>query len=781
MKKVYLFLNLLLVTSLAFAQLPQSGKNYNIKNVGANLYLSYVTNDWNVSRINEPSGDADQVWRLEATDVADVFNLSYDGQYLTKHPNNGWDNVLTTDPTADAAKFVLTEAAGGVTIQLLANRGTTLYCAPQQASAGSPIYLNSTAANNWELWVFEEVVEPEVLEVKTLTPNADVVDVAYNAPISVLFTKNIVAGDLSGITIKDAAGVALENVTATVLNSRLSIQHANFTFGKIYTVTVPVGAIADYTQVITWSFTVANPVLPVDFRAYIIKNATTGFYLTAPEVAPAPDSGLKTTNKLAEEGKDNDPTQVFRFTNPDPSKPDVFNISVSGKFLSKVANSAWASTFTEDPTSDLAKFVVTPEGVGVKIQALSQGVKTQYLAPNNLNIDIPCYFDKTANFTWVLEQVVEPIAIYKATPANNATVIALNAPVEGIFNQSITAGDLTSVTIKDEAGVPVAGVVATLNNNTISIAHADFDFETTYTVTIPQEAIEGLGGAINWSFTTKAGPSVESTTPINDATNVAVNVSIKAFFTETAIATNLTGIVVTDAEGNKVEDVVATLSETVLSITHPVFNYATKYTVTIPAGTIKGINNPYEWSFTTTAAPQVTATTPVNNATNVALTTLIRISFNKVISAENLNGISVTDDKGNHVGDVISITGSALNIAHLALSNSTVYTVTVPANSIKGVTEEIRFSFTTENTAGINDLNNDSDITIYPTVSKGSITVNATTKAVLSVFDITGVNRANYQLNAGSQKITLDYPNGLYIIKVDKDGSVYSHKVILQK
>lgn len=105
MKRIYLILNVLLVTALAFAQLPQGGKNYNIKNVGANLYLSYVTNDWNVSRINDPSGDADQVWRLVGTDVADVFNLSYDGQYLTKHPNNGWDNVLTTDPTADAASL----------------------------------------------------------------------------------------------------------------------------------------------------------------------------------------------------------------------------------------------------------------------------------------------------------------------------------------------------------------------------------------------------------------------------------------------------------------------------------------------------------------------------------------------------------------------------------------------------------------------------------------------------------------------------------------------------
>ena len=629
--------------------------------------------------------------------------------------------------------------------------------------------------------MFEEVKEAEVLEVKTLTPNVGAVEVAYNAPISVLFTKDIVAGDLSGITIKDAAGVALEGVTATVLNARLSIQHANFAFGKTYTVTVPVGAISGYTQVIIWSFTIANPVLPVDPRAYIIKNAATGFFLTAPEVAPATDSAVKTTNKVGGEGESNDPTQVFRFTNPDPSKPDVFNIAVNGKFLSKVTNSAWASTLTDDPTSDLAKFVVTPEGVGVKIQALSQAVKTQYLAPNNLNIDIPCYFDKTANIAWILEQVVEPIAIYKTIPTENSTGIALNATVEAIFNQSIAAGNLTGITIKDGAGVPVPGVVATLNDYTISIVHADFDFETTYTVTIPQEAVEGLVGSISWSFTTKAGPSVESTTPSSDATNVAVNVSIKTFFTENVIAENLTGIVVTDASGNKIEGVVATLSETVLSITHPVFDYATKYTVTIPTGTIKGIKNPYEWSFTTTTAPQVTATTPVNNATNVALTTLIRISFNKVIFAKNLNGISVKDDKGNHVGDVISVTGSALNIAHLALSNSTVYTVTVPANSIKGVTEEIKFSFTTENTAGINDLNNDSDITIYPTVSKGSITVNATTIAVLSVFDITGVNRANYQLNAGSQKITLDYPNGLYIIKVDKDGSVSTIKVILRK
>ena len=430
-----------MVCSIALAQLPQGGKNYNIKNVGADLYLSYYgADDWNVSRINAPTGDIDQVWRLVATEEVDVFNLSIDGQYLTKHPNNGWDNVLTADPTADEAKFVLTEEESGITIQLLANRGTGSYYAPQGSSAGSAIYLDSGGGADLELWVFEEVVEADELDVKTLTPAEGATGISYISPTSVLFTKDIVAGDLSGITIKDAAGEA------------------------------------------------------------------------------------------------------------------------------------------------------------------------------------------------------------------------------------------------------VADVIATLNDDaTISIAHADFDYETTYTVTIPQEAIEGFEEEVSWSFTTMA------------------------------------------------------------------------------------------------IGPLVVSTTPDNGAEDVLLTTPISVSFDQTITVDNLNGVIVTDEEGNHVGDVVSTSGSTLSIAHTSLSNSTLYTVTIPANSIKGVTAEIKFSFTTEDFINsLDGVNKDADITVYPAISAGSITVSSPAKATISIIDIAGVNRATYQTD-GSLIINMNYPNGIYFVVVDYGNGFSAHKVLLRK
>ncbi|HLW09236.1 MAG TPA: Ig-like domain-containing protein [Fermentimonas sp.] len=544
MKKSYLFLFLsVMVCSIALAQLPQGGKNYNIKNVGADLYLSYYgADDWNVSRINAPTGDIDQVWRLVATEEVDVFNLSIDGQYLTKHPNNGWDNVLTADPTADEAKFVLTEEESGITIQLLANRGTGSYYAPQGSSAGSAIYLDSGGGADLELWVFEEVVEADELDVKTLTPAEGATGISYISPTSVLFTKDIVAGDLSGITIKDAAGEAVADVIATLNDdATISIAHADFDYETTYTVTIPQEAIEGFEEEVSWSFTTMAELLP-------------------------------------------------------------------------------------------------------------------------------------------------ELSVASITPAADATDIALNATVETVFNQSITASDLTGVTIKDAAGEAVADVIATLNDDaTISIAHADFDYETTYTVTIPQEAIEGFEEEVSWSFTTMA------------------------------------------------------------------------------------------------IGPLVVSTTPDNGAEDVLLTTPISVSFDQTITVDNLNGVIVTDEEGNHVGDVVSTSGSTLNIAHTSLSNSTLYTVTIPANSIKGVTAEIKFSFTTEDFINsLDGVNKDADITVYPAISAGSITVSSPAKATISIIDIAGVNRATYQTD-GSLIINMNYPNGIYFVVVDYGNGFSAHKVLLRK
>jgi hypothetical protein len=779
MKKITLFLSALLMCLTTFAQvLPQAGKNYNIKNVGTGLYLSYVADNWNVSRIKEASGDDDQVWRLEATGEADVFNIAHDGQYLTKHPSNGWDNVLTADPTADAAKFVLTAADEGITIQLLANKNSALYYAPQANGSGSTVYLNSTAASNRQFWQFEEVIEAAELEVKTLSPLADAVKVAVNANVSVLFTKDIVAGDLSGITIKDADGVAVAEVAGAISSSRLNIAHADFAFGKTYTVTIPAGAIADYAQPVTWSFTIANPVIPQEPRSYNIKNATTGYYLTVPVVPPAGDSYINTTDKIEGDGAE---TQIFSFSNPDPAQPTVFNIAVGGKFLTKVTGSAWASTLVDEPVAD-SQFEVTVEGAGIKIHALAN-TATQFLAPNNANINTACYFDKTNLIGWELEEVDVPVAIYKRFPAANATDVAINAEVKAQFNKDITVGDLTLITIKDGEGNLVPGVSATLSGATVTIAHNEFGFGETYTVTIPAEAVTGLEEAITWSFTTETAPVITNVTPDRDATDVAIaaNTLIEADFNKNILAGDLSGVTIS-ASGTALEGVEATVSEQKLSIAHPAFNYSTEYTVTIPAAAVKGLAADYSWTFTTTSVPTVKTTTPVDGATNVALTTLIRVTYDKapVTGSAGLDGVTLKNAAGDDLTGKISISGSALTIAKAAgisLEEGITYTVTVPANTIKGITELFSFSFTTVGGAGIGNINADNAVVVYS--SKGSINVHTPSAAAISIADVSGKQLATYQSN-GSITIPVNYANGLYIVRVNTNGNISSHKVIVK-
>jgi len=95
------------------------------------------------------------------------------------------------------------------------------------------------------------LVGPQVV---LLTPEADAVDVALDAEVSVTFDVDITAVDLTGITITPDLG----NVVPTVNNAVLTIAHDDFAYNTTYTVLVPAGAVSDgvnaITNPITWSF-----------------------------------------------------------------------------------------------------------------------------------------------------------------------------------------------------------------------------------------------------------------------------------------------------------------------------------------------------------------------------------------------------------------------------------------------------------------------------------------------------------------------------------------------
>ncbi|KAA6301825.1 MAG: hypothetical protein EZS26_001988 [Candidatus Ordinivivax streblomastigis] len=747
-----------------------NGKKYNLKHVQTGYYLTLNTTA-PVAKIAPATGDEDQIVELVVGDG--FYNLGVLGQYLAA---NGYSPALSTDPANANSKFELTHDGLTTKIQSFAYQGTTKYFSPQNTASGSTSFMDSDGNDVREFWAFEEIVEPAELLVKTLTPIADAVNVSNTAVISILFNKAIAKTNLSGITILNADATAVAGVAGTIAGSRLNITYSGeLAYGKTYTVTVPENAIEGFATPITWSFTIANPVLPQEPRSYNIKNSKSGLYLTL--------SGLT----LTVAAKNNAATQIFSFSNPDPTNLNVFDIAVDGKYVAKEGSNAWTLTLLADPAAT-SQFEVIPEGVGIKFRALSNAA-TEFLGPNNNDGTGDVYLNKAVSVVWELEEVDVPLAIYKRFPSVSETNVAINAAVKAQFNKDITASDLETVTIKYGENSVVTGVVATAAGATISIAHDDFAFSTTYTVTIPA-AVVGLEAekpAFSWSFTTEAAPAITSITPTDNATDVAIaaNTAIKVDFDKTVLPGEVTGVKIS-ANSTDLEDVVATVSGTSLTITHPVLDYSTVYTVTVPAVAVKGLVRDTVWSFTTTAAPTKRSTLPLENAVNVQLNTQIRVTFDKapVAGSAGLAGVTLTsaDAPNENLARPATVSGSNLSItkaANVTLKNRTVYTVTVPANTIKGVTEEIKWSFTTVAGTGIEDIYAE-NVVVYPTVSKGNLTVTTPGNASVKVVDVSGRTLANYHSN-GNLNIDLNYANGLYIIQVDDNGSVSSHKVILKK
>ncbi|MCL2027506.1 MAG: DUF2436 domain-containing protein [Bacteroidales bacterium] len=181
-----------------------------------------------------------------------------------------------------------------------------------------------------------------------------------------------------------------------------------------------------------------------------------------------------------------------------------------------------------------------------------------------------------------------------------------------------------------------------------------------------------------------------STTPDNNATDVALNAVVKVTYNQLVTAADLSGVTISPNPGG----VSASVSGNELIIAHSNFEENTVYTVTVPAGAIADYATATTWSFKT-LTPKVSSTTPANNATQVAVNTVVRVTYDRPITdgTAPLTGVTISPDPG---GVVATISGSQLNIAHNNFAENTLYTVTVPANTIKNYETDLSWSFATE-------------------------------------------------------------------------------------
>jgi hypothetical protein len=148
--------------------------------------------------------------------------------------------------------------------------------------------------------------------------------------------------------------------------------------------------------------------------------------------------------------------------------------------------------------------------------------------------------------------------------------------------------------------------------------------------------------------------------------------------------------------------------------------------------------------------------------------------------------VTITDNTGARVGGVdfvdipLNAPKNTVAITHNAFEINKVYTVSVPVDVVPLYTmftqEPITWLFSTGTTLGLQTL--DQAVSVYPTLSKGSLTVKTPGAATVKVRDLSGRVLATYP-STGNLSIDLPYENGIYLIVVENGKSVSTHKVVL--
>ncbi len=316
--------------------------------------------------------------------------------------------------------------------------------------------------------------------------------------------------------------------------------------------------------------------------------------------------------------------------------------------------------------------------------------------------------------------------VTSTSPTAGATAVALNAAVSATFSEPMTNGTLTtsSVTLVGTGGAAVSGVVLVTGNTVTFTPTASLAANTLYTATVTTAAKDAAGNALasnyTWMFATGAAadvtpPTIIGNTPANSATNVAIAVTPTVTFSEpmqNATLTTASVTLVATGSGTPVSGSVSVSGNTATFAPTAALANSTQYTVTVTtaakdiAGNALAANA--SWSFTTVAVadvtpPTITASTPANGATNVAIAVTPTVTFSEPMQNASLTTTSVTlvaTGSGTPVSGSVGVTGNTATFTPgTALANGTQYTATVTtaAKDLAGnaLTANTSWSFTT--------------------------------------------------------------------------------------
>jgi O-glycosyl hydrolase len=295
----------------------------------------------------------------------------------------------------------------------------------------------------------------------------------------------------------------------------------------------------------------------------------------------------------------------------------------------------------------------------------------------------------------------------------------------------------------------------------------------------------GGGGTCTSNCPTTA-ISVASVTPASLATNVAITSAVTANFNIGANASTITTstFTLTAQGGGAVAGTVAAGGGGLSATFTPTASlaYSTTYTATLTTGVQSTVGTAlasnYTWSFTTVAAapppaPTVTAVTPANASTGIAITSAVTATFSETMNSSTITGstFTLTPAGGSAVAATVTYNADVATLTPTApLANGTIYTATITTGVMSSggsaLASNYTWSFTTAAVApppapavtAVTPLSASTTAAINTTVTATFNQAMNSSTITASTFTLTGPGNTSVQgtvgYNAGTSVAT---------------------------
>ncbi len=483
----------------------------------------------------------------------------------------------------------------------------------------------------------KDVVPPTII---TTSPIHNSIDIALNTSIVVTFSEPMNGTTVTFTCSPDPGGWS---VSWSSMNSVATYTHDDFGSQTPYTFEIIGGKDIGENDLVAdsvlnpWSFTTLDVIGP-EITTASPANDTTGVLLTA--------------NVVVTFSEQMNTSSVTYSCIPDPNGWAV-----------EWSNGDKTVTYSHNPftTETIYTFQI------------SAG---KDMAGNTLNPGIP----NPWSFTTIDAASPEIIA---TSPSNGSINVALNANIIVTFNEAMDNITVTHICNPNPGGWIVTwsggNTVATYSHNSFS-EKTDYIFQITGGKDITGNNLVAGSLPNPWSFTTQdfTPPQIIATSPTNASIDIILDANIVVTFNEAMDTSSLNYVCSPDPGGWSASwDV----DNNVVTLSHNLFAIETAYTFQINTGKDISGNDlspstiPNPWSFSTIGdviSPQISSTSPSNNAQNVNLGTNIQVVFSEAIDPSSLNYICSPDPGGWSVS--WSTGNTAVTLSHDLFVIGTTYT-----------------------------------------------------------------------------------------------------------